>query len=267
MESTWEAELSSTGVLLLSGMPRVGKSYSARWVGAEFESQGYEVLESSDISQVERFLDDPTKAQRLAILDDPLGSASTVAASVSVLDQIEKLITRLRLQRKLIVAQGTPQLLATARASALSQVLSAGKSWHDLGTHCASLLLGVWQAAVAAYDVPRPLASFVYDALSTSSLKLEPGCLEHLAANHNRLERKLDLANISRLAREPSKRFGHALAETGHEAILSTLAVTTVAQDRITVGELAFTMGSGGSALPGNKILSVLVCLSGNHLP
>lgn len=253
MEWTWDSELSSRGVLLLSGMPRVGKSYAARWMGAEFESHGYEILESSDISQVERFLEDPTKALRLAILDDPLGSASAVASSVRVLDRIEQLIPRLRLQRKLIVAQGEPQLLATARASALSEVLTAGNSWHDLGAHHTPFLVKVWQSAVATYHIPCSLASFIYEALSSNSLKLEPGCLEHLAANHHRLKGKLSLAHINRFAREPSTSFGRKLADAGHEEVLSTLAVTTVAQDRIAVRELAFAMGAGGSALPGKQ--------------
>lgn len=251
MECTWDTELSSSGVLLLSGLPRVGKSYTARWVGAEFQSRGYEVLQSGDISQVERFLEDSIEALRLAILDDPLGSASAIDSSARVLDRIEKLISRLPLQRKLIVAQGEAQLLATARAPSLSEVNTAGKSWHDLGNCHALFLLKVWESVVATYHVPCRFSGFIYKALSSNSLKFEPGCLEHLAVNHHRLKGDLCPANINRLAREESIGFGRQLAEAGYEEILSVLAITTVAQGGVGVRELAFAMGSGGSTLPG----------------
>lgn len=252
-EPAWAEELSSSGVLLLSGIPRVGKSFAARWMAAEFESQGYEILESNDIGQVERFLEDPTEALRLAILDDPLGSTSAVALVVRELARLERLIPRLRLDRKLIVAQGEPQLLDAARVLALSAVLTAGKSWHDLDASPTSFLLEVWKSAVEKFDVPCLLGNFICEVLSNGSLILEPGCLEHLAAHHRRLGGELDLDQISRLAREESVALGRELAGAGHEEILSTLALTTVAQDRIAVGELAYTMGSGGSALPGKS--------------
>lgn len=252
-EPAWAEELSSSGVLLLSGIPRVGKSFAARWMAAEFESQGYEILESNDIGQVERFLEDPTAALRLAILDDPLGSTSAVVPAGSELARIKRLIVRLRSDRKLIVAQGEPQLLAAARVPALTAMPTARKSWHDLGASPTSFLLKVWKSAIEKFDVPCRLGKFICEALSNGSLILEPGCLEHLAAHHDRLEGELKLDQISRLAREESVALGQELAREGHEEILSTLALTTVAQDRIAVGELAFTMGSGGSTLPGKS--------------
>ena len=252
-EPAWAEELSSSGVLLLSGIPRVGKSFAARWMAAEFASQGYEILESNDIGQVERFLEDPTEALRLAILDDPLGSTNAVVPAVRELARIERLLPRLRLDRKLIVAQGEPQLLAATRVPALSPMLTAQKSWHDLGASPTSFLLEVWKSAIERFDVPCPLGNFICEVLSNGSLILEPGCLEHLAANHRRLGGELKLEQISRLAREDSASLGRELASAGHEEILSTLALTTVAQDKIAVGELAFTMGSGGCALPGKS--------------
>ena len=249
-EPAWAEELSSNGALLLSGRPRVGKSYAARWMAAEFASQGYAILKSNDIGQVERFLEDPTEALRLAILDDPLGNTNAVVPAVREFSRIEELIPRLRWDRKLIVAQGEPQLLAAARVSSLSETPTAGQSWHDLGTSPTSFLLKVWKLAIEKFDVPSPLGNFICEVLSNGSLILEPGCLEHLAANHLRLRGELKLDQISRLAREESVALGRELAGAGHEEILSTLALTTVAQERIAVGELAFTMGSGGSALP-----------------
>lgn len=58
-------ELSRDNVLLLSGTPRVGKTYAARWIAAEFTPLGYDVQEFADVDSAERFLLDPGTAPRL----------------------------------------------------------------------------------------------------------------------------------------------------------------------------------------------------------
>lgn len=58
--------------MLLSGTPRVGKTFVARWVTAEFMPLGYEVQEFIDVESAERFLLKPGTAPRLALLDNPL---------------------------------------------------------------------------------------------------------------------------------------------------------------------------------------------------
>lgn len=246
-------ELSSRSVLLLSGIPRVGKTYTARWIAAEFEPDGYEVRKLINVDEAERLLLEETDAPRLVILDDPLGGTHAVDNPGRVLERIASLIPQLPPHRKLIVTQGEPLLLPTARATSLSTCSTANHPWHDLGTFSAHFLSELWRSFVNIFDVPDTLREFVSEALSNGSLRLEPGCLEHLASGHQRLNDHLNLDRVTRLAREGAADLGRALNEAGHGHLLSALALTTTAQERIDLRELAFVTGAGGNTLPGKQ--------------
>ena len=82
-------ELKKSGVVLLSGKPRVGKSYTARWIAAEFQGYGYQVQDYGEIGEVERFLLEPTLDSRLSILDDPLGGTYAAEDRHRTLAQID----------------------------------------------------------------------------------------------------------------------------------------------------------------------------------
>ena len=253
-ESALIDELSNSGVLLLSGTPRVGKTFAARRIAAEFEPHGYEVRESSDTDQVERFLLEQTQALRLAILDDPLGGTYAVPDPGRSLTRIEALIPRLSQHRKLIVVQGASRLLATARVTALREYRVAGHSWHALSVPGATFLVRLWQSLADRFNIPEALRNFVSEALADGSLTLEPGCLQYLAVYHHRMGVQLDLDQVIRLAREDASSLGRALAEEGHEHLLSTLALTTTARERINFKELAFATGAGGDTLPSKSM-------------
>lgn len=253
-ESALIDELSNSGVLLLSGTPRVGKTFTARRIAAEFEPHGYEVRELSDTDQVERFLLEQTQALRLAILDDPLGDTYAVPDSGRSLARVRKLIPRLSQHRKLIVVQGTSRLLATALVTALRECPVAGHSWHDLSVPGTTFLVELWQSLADRFDIPETLRNFVSEALADGSLTLEPGCLQHLAVHPRRMDIQLDLDQVIRLAREDAISLGRALSEEGHEHLLSTLALTTTARERINLKELAFATGAGGDTLPSKSM-------------
>ena len=262
-ESALFNELSSSGVLLLSGTPRVGKTFAARWIAAEFEPHGYEVQQFGDVDRVERFLLEPTDAPRLAILDDPLDGTYAVADPGRTLARVEALISCLPQRHKLIVAQGEQRLLATTRAAALSAVSTAGHLWHDMGVLSAPFLAELWRSLVDRPGVPDALRRFVSEALADGSLRLEPGCLQHFAVNHQRLGDQPNLDQVARLARENASGLSYVLAETGCEHLLSTLALTTTAQERIDVTELAFATGTGGDSLPSKSTHGGFVIIGG----
>lgn len=248
-------DLSSSGVLLLSGIPRVGKTFTARWIAAEFEPHGYEVRNLVNVDEAERFLLEETNASRLVILDDPLGGTRAVDNPGRVLERIASLIPQLPPHRKLIVAQGEPLLLATVRTTALSAVSTAGHRWHDLGILGAPFLAELWRSLADKHGVPDALRKVVSQALQDESLSLEPGCLQHLAVNHQRLDDQPNLERVTRLAREDAADWGRALNEAGHGHLLSALALTTTAQERIALRELAFVTGAGGNTLPGKQTI------------
>ena len=252
-ESALVEELSKSGVLLLSGKPRVGKTYTSRWIAAEFQSLGYEVQESNEIDQVERFLLEPTADSRLCVLDDPLGGSHAARDRSRTLSRINTLIPKLPSCCKLIVAQVEPILLETARVKSVGAVSTGNCGWYDLGTLSALFLAQLWQSLASTHGTAKALEKFVSVALTEGSLSLEPGSLEYLAVNHKRLNDPQDMGEITELAREDAIDLGRALADAGHEQVLVALALGTFRQEAIDHASLAFVMGAGGDALPGRS--------------
>lgn len=252
-ETSWVADLSHNRVLLLSGPPRVGKTDAARWVAAEFEPHGYEIRELTDVDTAERFLLEPGDALRLAILDDPLGGTHAVPDPGRALFRIGTLIPRLAQGRKLIVAQAQDRLLAVSRKVELSEVLTGGHAWRDLGTVSKAFLGRLWRQLAQNWNVAESLRETVGQALENGALQLEAGCLRHLAVHHARLNGACDLEQIVRLAREDAASLGYALAEDGFEPLLTAIALASSASESISLTELAYVNGAGGDGLPGKS--------------
>lgn len=246
-------ELSRDNVLLLSGTPRVGKTYTARWIGAEFIPLGYQVQEFADVDSAERFLLDPGTAPRLALLNDPLGSSQISADATRSLSRLANMIGRIRPQRKLLVAQGQEPLLATARTLSLDRTVTGHRRWHDVSNPEPAFLVSLWRSLASSFAVETELSMLVDEALATGVLILEPGCLEHLAANAYRLHMTPSINDVVRLAHEDAAQFGRALAAEGMEDLAVCLSVTTAPQEPIGLTSLAYVRGSGGSGFPGKR--------------
>ncbi len=262
------AALSRDDVLLLSGTPRVGKSYAARWIAAEFMPLGYDVQEFADIDLAERFLLEPGTAPRLALLDDPLGGSQVSAQATRSLARLALLIGRTRPQRKLLVAQGLEPLLATCRTPSLDETVTGHRRWRDMGDPEPIFLVSLWRSLALTFAVEAALRERVADALTTGALVLEPGCLEHLAANTDRLRASASIADVARLAREDAAQLGRTLAADGLEDLAVSLAVATASREPIGLMDLAYVRGSGGPGLPGKRTaLGTIVTIGGPPIP
>lgn len=242
--------LSAGNVLLLSGRPRVGKSYTAGQIAAQFMPLGYDTRRFADVESAGRFLLEPGNAPRLALIDDPLGGAHTLAHGGKILNQLDKLVRQVNPQRKLLVAQGAEVLLAAARQNALEKIETGRQCWQDMSQPTPAFLAGLWRS-LAASKVSEVLAARVHDALAKEELVLEAGCLEYLATHAERLGDSTPLVEIERLAREDAAQLSLALADGGLDQLAVALAINTSAQEHIAMRELAFVRGRGGDELPG----------------
>ncbi|MET3519111.1 hypothetical protein [Mesorhizobium abyssinicae] len=261
-------EFSRENVILLSGTPRTGKSFAARWLASEFMPLGYDVQEFADVDGAERFLLDPGDALRVALLDDPLGESGASSDSTRSLSRLSKLIGRIRPQRKLLVSQGMAPLLATARTASLGQTHTGGRYWKDLSNPEAEFLVDMWKSLGDAFGVDASLRERVTNAISAGNLKLEPGCLEHLAAEAYRVHPSSTIEDIARLARVDAAQLGQTLAADGYEDLARSLAVATATQEPIDPTSLAFVRGSGGSALPSRRVAKFsVVSIGGPAVP
>jgi hypothetical protein len=250
-ETKWIDTLSQSSALLISGPPRVGKTSVTRWIAAEFEEMGYEVKETFDIGDAERFLLEPVVAHRIALLDDPLGGAHSATDPHQIYSRIRALVSRLKSDRKLVVAQAQDRLFEVTEKANLSDLNIAGSSWEDLGTVSSEFSCKLWQQLRERYSISEPLFTIVLDALQNNKLYLEAGCLVHLAVDNGRLESSTDLARAMRLAREDASELGQALSDEVSKAVLMGLAAATGPGHPVTETELAFVLGYGGNKLLG----------------
>lgn len=250
-ELTLSSILTRERRLLISGPPRVGKTLLARWIAASFAANGFEVRETTDVEAAERFLLDPVEGDRLAVIDDPLGGAHEIPSAPRILSRLDRLISRLQPNRRLIVAQAQDRLLQVTRKALLEDVRSAGTKWQDVSAISTGFSSDLWRHLVEQYAVPEPLAVTVGRALENDDLMLEPGCLAYLAANHAALSEVEDMAVIERYARREASELGLAMDGEGMKPIAMAIAISTVPGMPVPESELAFVGGSGGSMLPG----------------
>lgn len=256
--------LSLHSALLLTGAPRVGKTFCARNLAYSLQSKGYSVRICTDMSEAERYLTEPVTGNRAALVDDPLGGAHAAENAPRELMLLGALIPKLSNGRRLIVSQAQDRLLQVSRCKSVSEVRTGKLTWVEMGIGASSFLGGLWTALTADYSVPPALGKLVADAIEAGQLDLEPGCLVYLAANHDRVSADAQLADVISQARQDSKSLGDALREERLAPLMSALAIASTPSLRSAELELAFVLDDKRSDLPGkSNVKGVMSSLSG----
>lgn len=245
--------LSLDSALLLTGAPRVGKTYCARNLAYSLQGQGYSVRICTDISEAERYLTEPVTGSRAAFLDDPLGGAHAADNAARELMQLGNLIPKLANGRRLIVSQAQDRLLQVSRCNSVSEVRTGRLLWVEIGIGANDFLSGLWSALTADYSVPSALGTLVADSIKAGQLDLEPGCLAYLAVNHDRVSADAQLADVISHARQDSKSLGDALREEQLAPLMSALAIASTPSLRSAELELAFVLDDKRSDRPGES--------------
>lgn len=153
-EATLLQQLSQQHAVLITGAPRVGKSFCARSLASQLQTQGYIVRVCGDLAEADRFLCEPVSGLRVALVDDPLGGAHASENAERELQLLERLIPRLANGRRLIVAQAQDRLLEVTRLDSLAAVRTADRLWRTMGIGSVEFLELVWKNAATAYAVP-----------------------------------------------------------------------------------------------------------------
>jgi hypothetical protein len=246
-------ELSQNRLLLVSGPPRLGKTSVTRWIAAELADKGFQIKETTDLKDAERFLLEPVDVPRLALVDDPFGGTRPEPNPAGVLSRLNALIPRLAANRRLIVAQAQDRLLEVTRKKQLSEVRCSGAVWQNLVDQSKDLSCALWTQLANQYRIGDVLQSSVLNGIQDGKIVLDPGCLVHLAVNHMQIDDPVDMSQIERLARQDATDLGRALAGEKLKPILMSLAVSTVPGVEVCAPELAFISGEGDSKLPGQS--------------
>ncbi|EOW9351602.1 hypothetical protein ACOB3G_001118 [Vibrio cholerae] len=220
--------LTNEHCLLLSGKPRIGKSYTAMWIAASFQDQGYRVKRTDDIFEAFRFLEDPVNGPRLVVVDDPLGGSRLSNNPQQIWQEIKKKLSLVpSLQRKIIISQGQERLLEISGKSLLEDIRIAEKRWNDLSSYPNSFLEKFWQQSNEREQLPEELYLTVLKGLNNGLIDIELGSLEYLVTEREQLHSTSDVDEIIRFARKSSSDLGKSLDDEGHKSTLVGLALTT----------------------------------------
>ncbi|HCH1559138.1 TPA: hypothetical protein NKQ32_000588 [Vibrio parahaemolyticus] len=251
--------LTSEHSLLLSGKPRIGKSYTAMWIAASFQDQGYRVKRTDDIFEAFRFLEDPVNGPRLVVVDDPLGGSRLSNNPQQIWQEIKSKLSFVPSpQRKIIISQGQERLLEISGKSQLEDIRVAAKRWNDLSSYPDSFLGKFWQQSNEREQLPEQLYLTVLNSLNNGSIDIELGSLEYLITEREQLHSTSDVDEIIRFARKSSSDLGKSLDDEGHKSTLVGLALTTSGLSPTHEKELSYVLQNTTDKQYGySKILAI----------
>lgn len=266
-EREWRDELSERGVLLLSGRPRCGKSYSARALASDFQKIGYEVRECTELSEAERFLLDSSDSLRLCVVDDPLGAIQLQPDAGRAIERLRWLLKRIQPNRKLIVAQSQDQLFEVMGKSRLPDCAVESISWRDLSASPPDFLPNAWIMFAKEYDVQSDVRNAVESSLKMSQADLEIGCLYHLAANVRQLSTNPTQEEAFQLARQEAGYLGSSLARSNPhmKTLLCAIAIGITPGRPMALEEAAFLLDEADSSFPWREGGPFVVSLGGGR--
>ncbi|XQA71415.1 hypothetical protein ACM9XB_08020 [Xanthomonas sacchari] len=251
LEDQMLADLLASHVLLLSGSPRTGKTFTARDLASKLQVKGYEAKECFSVLEASRFLLDGARDSRVAILDDPFGGTHPVQNAAQELAQLKDLVQRANAAKLLIVVQAKDRIFGVFNTRSLSGARLHSHVWVDLDAYSAELATKLWQDLRSRGKVSGALYQSVLDAIGGIEVRLEPGFLSYLALNSDRLGEAPTLEKALRLAKEDASDLGRALAAETSAILLQVLAIGTAPGISLAMDELAFLTSHGRTDLPG----------------
>lgn len=234
--------LTTKNALLITGSPRIGKTYLSRWIAAEYTRLGFEIKETSDVAEALRFITEPTNSKRLVLIDDPFGAAHSIPNALNAFQQFKVVLSRLSSNRKLIVAQVQDRLLEVTNAENTEEIVIGIHHWLNLNDTNSMFLSNLWNSVASKYSVPSELQHIISNKLNNNELILEAGCLEYLAIHHSELKNNFNLENIKRLSHQDAKNLGNALDQDGYKLILRVIAIATNHSKDISIPDLTYIL-------------------------
>lgn len=256
--------LRSDGVLLLTGPPRAGKSWTQRALGGALQSAGYEVRQGASVEEADRFLTDASGGERLFLLDDPFGSREAHEKASSYFADLRRLVERLRGDRRLIVAQVDHVLYEICRSSELSKCSLGTRGWTPVQPLAADKATEIWASAASEMSLPASTIARV-DALIASDDRLRsPGALTYLAHALPDLPDTIGDEAIAVFAHSDASDFARILVTKNQavEPMLATAAIATRSDRGASRTELAYVI-DGKEDLPGLRPKWAVVSMGG----
>lgn len=216
--------LCEKNVLVITGEARVGKTYTAKFLAAEFQVEGYEIEVLNDVDEAELLLRQPYSL--VILLDDPLGSIIANNNAHQDLTTLRKILNSASAHKKVIISQKEDILLEVSNSSTLDELRFNHHLCHKLTVDIDFSVL-LWNKLSSEYKVPDGISAKISEYLTSSELVLQAGCIEHLAVNHDKVVDNLRSSDIKSVAYQTASDLSRELESQGFGSILQALYVTT----------------------------------------
>ncbi|MBP7705083.1 MAG: hypothetical protein KA105_07330 [Caulobacter sp.] len=241
-EDALAADLARNGAILLSGPPRVGKSWLALQLAGGLQRQGFEVARSSHIDQADRFLNDPVRKPRAYVLEDPLGERQAVRDVSLRMADLRRLVTDLPRDRRLIVAQSEAPVLQHFRRDSLRDCAIGPIAWHRLDPMSLDQAEALWRRDAADAGVVGAEIDRIAEMIRERADLRDAGALAYLAITFDRLRAGASANEVVAQARGDAVDFAQALADETPAVgvLLRGVAVTTETATGVEDADLAF---------------------------
>ncbi len=242
-------QLRSAGVLLLSGPPRVGKSWTQRALGGVLQQAGYEVRQGVSVEEAERFLTDAAGGERLFLLDDPFGSRERTEKASAAFSDLRRLIEHLPRNRYLIVAQVDHVLFEICRKSDLAHCTIGTVGWIPVQPIAVEKAHAIWAQEAKVMHLDADVVSRIDSLIDRDARLRSPGALTYLAAAWADMPPNLDDGAVGVFAHGDATDFARILVEKSPdmEPVLVSMAIATGIDQGTFTTELAYVLDGDGS--------------------
>jgi hypothetical protein len=222
-------QLLSTGVLLLSGPPRAGKSWTQRALGGVMQQAGYELRQGTSVEEAERFLTDSAGGERLFLLDDPFGSRERTEKATAAFSELRRLIEHLPRNRHLIVAQVDHVLFEICRKSDLAHCSVGTVGWIPVRPIAVEAAHAIWIQEATRMHLDAHVVTRIDSLIDRDERLRSPGALSYLATAWADLPSNLDDNAISVFAHGDATDFARMLVDKSPdmEPVLVSMAIAT----------------------------------------
>lgn len=252
LEDRFENLLSKDSVLLITGPPRSGKSWTARAIAGRFQVRGFEIRRGAFVEEAQRFLTEPVGGERLYVLDDPLGSREPHIDASARLAALSGLCELIPPNRRLIVAQSEQVMLQVRAVPDVRRARVGSKSWQRIEPLTVDVAKDIWNSAARAQNISKSSIDRVVGLLEKEKGLREPGAIAYLAQTWTELHREPLDEEIILQARSDASSFAQALAERVPRVreLLMACSLATTESEAAAAAELAFII-NGDEELPG----------------
>lgn len=240
--------LDNENILLLTGISLCGKTYLAKDIAQDYLDKGYNVEIMSEVHGENgsiTFISNRSSEDRLLILEDPFGQVKTKDNVIEIKNDVEKLLSMSRTNRKIIITSRKDIILDTMRKKELNDCSINSKKWIDLTCVDSSQVAELWKK----YFEPSDECNQIYNDMNKWLIKhdhIQSLQLGHVSKIYycGKNIKELSIEEIVKEARQDSEQLADVVERRGGIAskVFVALGIACNTYKSVKLNDLAFIL-------------------------